>query len=108
VFFFRKTIRLAAIKKKKKKPAEKKKRPAKKANFPKILIKGIRVIRSCHVQQWELALDTGDYTHNAFLYPLNYASYFHQHLQVNFNDENYLFVRIRNKVWRMLYAFFFR
>lgn len=103
-FFFRKTLPLAGIKRKKKiKGTEKKK---KRPSFIKIFKKGKRVLRSCTVEQWELALQHDDATQNARLYPLNFVPRFRDHLRVNFTGENYLYLRIRNRAWKMLYAYF--
>lgn len=105
VFFFHKTIRLASMKAKPKKIAGQRVKKAKRK--PKgFLKKMIRVLRSFQVKEWRLAVDTGDYTMNAQLYPLNFFSRLHQHLFVNFNGENYLYIRIQNRPAKMLYAFF--
>lgn len=101
VFFYRKTLRLASVR-----PGPKKigtGRVKKRSGFS--LKKMIRVLRSFRVQEWKLAIDTGDYPLNAQLYPLNFADRFRNHLLVNFNEENFLYVRIRNSPWRVLWAY---
>lgn len=105
VFFFHKTIKLASMKAKPKKLAS---HPAKKTKKKSkgLLKKMIRVLRSCRVQQWGLAVDTGDYTLNARLYPFNFFGKLHGHLLVNFTDQNYFYIRVRNRPVKMLYAFF--
>jgi len=106
VLFYHKSIRLGKAKTKKKKTLiKKKKKPAKPSNVKQKVKKGIRVVRSFTVLQWQLAIDTGDYTCNARLYALNFNPSLYQHLSINFNDQNYLFVRIRNRAWKMLYAY---
>jgi len=105
LFFFRKTIRFADMKSK-----EKKKRPGrikrkKKIDFRRMLRKIGQVITSFQVMEWRLALDTGDNCRNAQLFPLNYLPRSTDHLLINFMDENYLVLKIRNRPWKMLYAF---
>jgi hypothetical protein len=104
VFFFQKTLRLASIKAKpKKRPAKRMKKPKRRGRMT--LQKMIRLLRSFRVQEWKWALDTGDYPLNARLYPLNFTNRLRNHLLVNFNNENYLYVSIWNRPWRMLWAF---
>jgi hypothetical protein len=104
VFFFRKKIRLSSIKRTQKKttdqPAKKTKRKTK-GLFRKI----VRVLRTCKVEEWQLAIDTGDYALNAQIYPLNFWPVLHHHFGINFNDENYLYVKISNRPVRILYAY---
>lgn len=105
VFFFRKTICLSELQSKphqKKVRAPKKK---KKRNVKRILKKMIRVLKTFRVTEWRLAMDTGDYTRNAYLYPLNFLPYTFTHLDINFRDENFLVLRIQNRPWKMIYAF---
>lgn len=68
----------------------------------------IDVIRSFELLECTLAIDTGDHCRNARLYPLNYVPYARGHLFINFFDENFLVLKIRNKPWKILYAFFRR
>jgi hypothetical protein len=42
---------------------------------------------------------------NAWLYPLNFYSRVHQHLFINFSDDNYLLFEARNSPWKLVYAF---
>ena len=63
------------------------------------------VLKTIHVTEWQLAIDSGSYILNAKLYPLNYLPHTAQHIHVNFTDENYLMVKIRNRPWKILYAF---
>lgn len=106
VLFYHKTVRLGEKTRRKKKPADdRKKVSTRKSNVNKNIRKGIRVISSFKILQWQLAIDTGDYSNNAMLYCLNFNPALYDHLQINFGDENYLFIRIRNQVWKMLYAF---
>ena len=105
VLFFRKTICLSEMKSKphpKKVRALKKKR---KRNITRLMTKMMRVFKTFRVTEWRLAIDTGDYTHNAYLYPVNFLPYAFKHLDINFRDENYLVLQIRNRPWKMIYAF---
>jgi hypothetical protein len=104
VLFFQKKIRVASMKAGPKKAAA---RPLKKPKRrPKGLFKKIvRVLRTFRVKEYRLAVDTGDYVLNAQLYPLNFQAGLRNHLLVNFTDENYLYIRIRNRPVKMLYAF---
>jgi len=69
------------------------------------LHKIIRVISSFRVKEWQVGIDTGDYTNNAKLYPLNFLPDTFRHVEVNFRDDNFLFIKIKNRPWRILYAF---
>jgi hypothetical protein len=77
----------------------------KKIKISQMLKKLTRVIKTFRVTEWQLAIDTGDSTRNAQLYPLNYLPYTFEHLHINFRDENYLLLEIRNSPWKILYAF---
>lgn len=70
-----------------------------------LLKKAVRIIKTFRVTEWRLAVDTGDHTRNAQLYPLNFLPGTFRHLQINFRDENYLVLKIRNRPWKILYAF---
>lgn len=106
ILFFQKTMRLSEIKAKPKKikNAKAKEKPGKKMKISRMLMKGIRVIKTFRVNEWQLAIDTGDHTRNAQLYPLNFLPYAFKHLHINFRDENYLVLKIRNRPWKILYA----
>jgi hypothetical protein len=107
ILFYKKEIRFSEIGSKTKTPkqAASKKRSGRKMKINKILKKGMRIMRTFKVEEWQLAVDTGDHTRNAQLYPLNFIPYNFQHLSINFNDENYLVLKTRNRPWKMLYAF---
>jgi hypothetical protein len=105
VFFFSKTIPLPPPEKKKTAVRQKKKKPGKQISFSGAMQKLWRVLKTFRVHRWQLALDTGDYTLNAKLYPVNYLPYCYDHVHVNFNDENYLYFSISNRPWKLLYAF---
>ena len=71
----------------------------------KLLKKMPRVAKTFRVSEFRLAIDTGDYIRNAQLYPLNFLPHGYQHLFVNFNDENFLVLKIINRPWKILYGF---
>lgn len=110
IFFFSKTLPISELKGTKGKPKKVKTetkagRPFRFKNIPGRMI---NVIRSFEVLECTLAIDTGDHCRNAQLYPLNHIPYARGHLFVNFNDENYFVLKIRNRPWRILNAFFRR
>ncbi len=67
--------------------------------------KVLRVAETFRVTEWQLATDTGDYCLNAQLYPLNYLPHAFEHLHVNFADENYFVMKIKNRPVNILYAY---
>ena len=98
--FFRKRNTTAQYKRKKKeacKPEKKKKQSAK--NAKEIFIGD----KTCHVRAWRISIDTGDYVYNAWLYPLNHFIGT-EHCHINFHEENYLVLELRNNLARMLYV----
>lgn len=113
ILFFRKTILLEKLKKEKpeqKKIPVRRKKPKRKKGpgLRQLIHKTVRVLRSFSVEQWQLALDTGDTTLNAKLYPLNWLGPARGHLLVNFTGQNYFKCRIRNSAWRLLKAWYFK
>jgi hypothetical protein len=100
-------MRLSEMKTKQKKikDATVKKKGKGKMKISRVLKKAIRVIKTFRVTEWHLAIDTGDHTCNAQLYPLNFLPYTFKHLHINFHDQNYLVLKIRNRPWKILYAF---
>jgi hypothetical protein len=63
-----------------------------------------RIIKGVHVNEWQLAVDTGDYARNAQLYPLNFIPAFYRHLLINFTGDNYLIIKIQSRAWKIIYA----
>ena len=107
ILFYKKTIRFSEIKSKPKKIKEptSKKKPKRRMKIKQLLKKIVRIIKTFRVTEWQLAVDTGDHTQNAQLYPLNFLPYAFKHLHINFSNENYLLLKIRNRPWKILYAF---
>jgi hypothetical protein len=102
ILFYNKEIQLRSAKGRKKKQ-EKTKR--KKRNLQKMIQKFLAVGKTFQVPVWKISLDTEDYVYNAWLYPLNYFIGL-DHWNINFHDENYLVLELRNNLGRMLYAWF--
>ena len=68
------------------------------------LLKFFNVVKTFRVTQWKIAISSGDNARNALLYPLNFLPHTRQHVDVNFIDENYLVLTIRNQPWRIIHA----
>jgi len=66
----------------------------------------VNIIKSFKVVKWQAAIDTGDTIGNAWLYPLNFLPKTRKHCHINFSDENYLMIKIRNAPWKVAYALF--
>jgi hypothetical protein len=106
LFFYRKTIRFTQINTRSEKlNSTAKTEQRKKLKIKRRLKKIIRVIKTFRVIEWQIAIDTGDHTRNAQLYPLNFLSRALGHLSINFRDENFLVLKISNRPWKILYAF---
>jgi hypothetical protein len=63
-----------------------------------------RVLNSFEIKRWSLAMDTGDPSRNALLYPVNMIPGLQRHVHINFCGNNYLVLHIRNTAWRVIYA----
>ena len=61
--------------------------------------------KTFRIIKWQIALDTGDSIQNAWLYPLNFFPYTSHHLYINFEEENYLLLEVRNAPWKLAYVF---
>ena len=107
VLFYRKTIGLARIKSKpvnKKPPAAKKK--SKKRTTKRFLTQIWRVLKTFRVTAFTLAIDTGDHVCNAQLFPLHVFPATRKHVFINFTGDNFLILKMNNRPWKILYAFF--
>ena len=104
--FYEKTFYLSELKTKprKIKTAGAGKKEKKKRSLRDILKMITAITKTFRVTEWKLALDTGDYTLNAVLYPLNFLPHTANHLLVNFQNENYLVLKVRNRPWKIVYA----
>lgn len=103
VLFFFKRWELEELILKGKKKARKV-RPGKKTKRVKWSRKFLNLIRTFRVTHWQIAIDTGDYIRNAWLYPLNFHPVTRHHLYLNFLGETYLLLEIRNAPWKIVYA----
>ena len=103
VFFFFKQWDLEGLIFKPKKKV-KKNRPKTKRGLSKWLRKLFNLIKTFRVTKWQIAIDTGDDVRNAWLYSLNFYPGIRRHFCVNFFDESYLLLEIRNAPWKMVYA----
>jgi hypothetical protein len=65
----------------------------------------LRVLKTFKIMEWQIAIDTGDPIRNAWLYPLYFSRRAWKHLYINFIDENYLVIKIRNTPWKLAFAF---
>ena len=82
-----------------------KRKPKRRMKISRVLKKLIRVLKTFRITEWQLAVDTGDHTRNAQFYPLNFLPYTYKNLNINFCDENYLVLKIRNRPWKIVFAF---
>ena len=105
VLFFHKQWDLAKLVFQKKKTKAKRKRKLTTGKKIHRARKFFNVIKTFQVKKWQLAIDTGDVTRNAWLYALNFTPSTRRHLYINFTEENYLLVIIRNAPWKLAYAF---
>lgn len=107
VLFFYKNWSLMQLifanrKKRKTKVETRRKKSGRKSGTP---LKFFKILKTFHIVQWEIAISTDDNTTNARWYYLNFLPFMRKHVHINFFDENYLVLIIRNKAWRMAYAF---
>ena len=103
VFFFAKQWELEDVIFKRRKKVKKNK-PKAKTSHSKWFRKLLNLIKTFRVTKWRIAIDTGDDVRNAWLYALNFYPGVSRHFCVNFFDENYLLLEIRNAPWKMVYA----
>ena len=66
--------------------------------------KFITIIRTFRISQLRIAFGSSDNTINAKLYPLNFLPLTRQYIYINFTDENYLLLTIKNRPFRIIYA----
>lgn len=106
LFFYRQwDLEKLLFKDKKKKKRIEPVRKKRKGQVSKKLRKFLNLLKTFRVTRWQIAIDTGNAINNAWLYPLNFFPITRQHLHVNFVEENYVIVTIRNVPWKLAYAF---
>lgn len=106
VLFFSKKWNLMQMiftgrKKKKQDQSHRKKRTRKSVTVLKIF----KIFKTFEIVHTEVAFSAEDNILNAQWYWLNFFPLTRQHVHINFIEENYLVLVIRNKAWRMAYAF---
>lgn len=69
------------------------------------VLKFLNLLKTFRVIKLEVAISNSDYIANARWYFLNFLPHIRQHVLVNFEEENYLILVIRNNAWRIAYAF---
>lgn len=73
----------------------------------KKIVKSGRVLKSFRVTKLEIAFDPAEPVLTAYLYALNfYPLPSGRRININFAGENYLLLRITNRPWRILAAWF--
>jgi len=90
---------------KKKRAKINKKRRKENVRKKKTLFRILKVLKTFRIVEWEIAYSAEDNVKNAYWYWLNFFPLTRQHVHINFINENYLIVVIKNKIGRMLYAF---
>lgn len=92
-------VEFAGRKKKPKKIAGKKATPAFrwKQRLPGIL-------STFRITELLVAIDGLDQVGFAMMYPLNFMPYVGKHIRINFEDQTYFLLRVRNQPMRLLYA----
>jgi hypothetical protein len=100
ILFFHKKLKLSARKSKPTANTEKRKKTKTRIPFYKV----VNCMKTFRVKEWKLAIDTGDYPLNAKLYPLNFLPGLQHHLEVNFTERNYFYIKIHNAPWRIIHA----
>ncbi len=66
--------------------------------------KFFKIIGTFRISQLKIAIGSSDNTINAKLYPLNFLPLTRQYIRLNFIDENYLLLTIKNRPFRIIYA----
>lgn len=92
-----------AASKKGEKVAQSRRRKRGRKHMP--VLKFFKILKTFQTVHWEIAFSPDDYTENAYWYWLNFFPLTRKHIHINFIDKNYLVLIIRNKAWRMAYAF---
>ena len=89
---------------KKEKPTKAKRKKDRKKKFP--FAKVIRLIKTCKVKYFRLDLDTDNYIHNAYLFPILYfLNGPKKSVNINFLGRNECQLEVSNRVAKILLAF---
>lgn len=65
----------------------------------------ISLLKSFRVVKFNVAVCNLDYTTNARWYFLNHLPGISKHVHINFEDENYFNLVVKNNAWSIVYAF---
>lgn len=107
VLFFAKKWNLVQMiftdREKKKKMVRSSRRKSKRKHMP--ILKFFKILKTFKMVQWKMVVSADDNTENARWYWLNFFPLTKQYVRINFTEENYLLLVIKNKVWRIAYAF---
>lgn len=111
IFFIKKKLAIdlfqAPITPGKEKETTKKKRK-KSYSFSKVRRKAKRILQSFRLEKFYLNIDTDNYYYNAQLYPLLFFAKGKKYqMTINYRGENELFLIIKNRLIRLLFALFF-
>jgi hypothetical protein len=90
--------------KKNKKEFEKIQSQRKKSSSKWTIERFFKIIRTFKISQLKIAIGSSDNAINAKVYPLNFLPQTQRHLYINFEDENYLLLTIKNQPFRIIYA----
>lgn len=73
------------------------------------LSKTFSVLRSFGIVRFEMSVDTGSPELNGILYPIMFGlgALLKKEIRINFIDENYIILEIRNNLARMIRAYYF-
>jgi hypothetical protein len=107
VLFYNTIKDLYSLKRKKQAPKNKEvNNKTKKTKHPIRVARAIvRVIKSFSMRRWHLTLDTGNYALNGCLYSLYALPSIANHIEINFQDKNYLLIKMKNTPLRMIKAY---
>jgi hypothetical protein len=107
VLFFSKKWNLVQMifagRKKKEKVAQSHIRKSGRKSMP--VLKFFKILKTFQIVHWKIAFSADDYSENAWWYWLNFFPLTRKHVYINFDDKNYIVLVIRNKAWRIAYAF---
>ncbi len=106
VLFFHKNwslMQMIFADKKNKKKVKKIQSPRKKSSS-KWIGRFVKIIRTFRISRLKIAIGSSDNAINAKLYPLNFLPQTRQYIYINFIDENYLLLTIKNQPIRIIYA----
>lgn len=63
-----------------------------------------RILSTFQIKELKVAIDGLEQLSYAMMYPLNFMPYIGKHIHINFENQTYLLLRIRNQPIRLLFA----